>query len=424
MFKRVPLLSHSMLLLLFCVIAQTCIAQEDPDVNGIPGYKGMNVLKGNWRPFNNNSPWNKTIPAGINDHDDSEEIIKDMDPNHRNITLRFTNESNPTLHVVSSRAAKHQYKSSSNIYRFTHFNPQNCWNPDALGNDGNGDDITDEAWPFIPGVTYPEPPPDEHMIIIDKSAGANYTAYEVSNGNANLVGGYAPCSTFNIWNLGYRGYVYYRPPCGSGNPGSSGNQCATCDDYWHVAGGRGAGVPIIGGLIRPKELDNAVGAVLAPGDPNYNPDVASGDGLIHHALAFCYNFNRNGPPLYPLAYRNDGPMAPLLDDETRKYPIEGMLFQLKPSFDESNINNAFGLVIVHTLKTYGMVLVDNGSDNDTMALYLQNMYTPGVETNVHWWEQNYAGLYGSITGIKASDFRVVDTDALYGAGLLWEHVEP
>ena len=45
-FKRASLLSYSMLLLLFCMVAQTCIAQEDPNVAGpsgniITGYKGM-----------------------------------------------------------------------------------------------------------------------------------------------------------------------------------------------------------------------------------------------------------------------------------------------------------------------------------------------------------------------------------------------
>ena len=40
MLKRASLLSCSMLLLLFCVTVQTCVAQEDPDVGGIVGYIG------------------------------------------------------------------------------------------------------------------------------------------------------------------------------------------------------------------------------------------------------------------------------------------------------------------------------------------------------------------------------------------------
>ena len=43
-------------------------------------------------------------------------------------------------------------------------------------------------------------------------------------------------------------------------------------DNWTVAGGRGSGVPIIAGLIRPEEVELAASS--------------AGDGKIHHALAF------------------------------------------------------------------------------------------------------------------------------------------
>ena len=412
MFKRVSLLSYSMLLLLFCMIAQTGVAQEEAEINGIPGYLGMPSLKGNWRPFNNSSPWNTEIPAGVGTHTESRAIIDDMKGrNYPNgITIRFAEDWNPTLHVVNSRASKYRYKSSTNIYRFTHFNLQNFWNPDV-----NGDDITDETWPFIPGVTYPENMADGRMIIVDKSASAKYTAYEVSHGGAYLVGGYAPCSTFNIWGLGSRGIVRDRPVC-TGNL-----QWPDCDDYWPCAGGHGAGTSLIAGLIRPNELLNALDAPLAPTDPNYNPDVPSGDGVIHHALKFSYNFNRCGPPLYPFAYRNDGPMP--ISDTTK--PVEGMLFQLVDTNNsiENSISNPYGKVVVRTLKKYGMVLVDNGSNDYTMALYIQNMYTPGGETNKQWWNRKYPGLYDSITGIKAENFQVVDTGDIYGARLLMDHSE-
>ena len=105
-----------------------------------------------------------------------------------------------------------------------------------------------------------------------------------------------------------------------------------------------------------------------------------------------------------------------------------MLFQLKPTFDESTITNAYGRVIVRTLKKYGMVLVDTGSNPTTMALYLQNMYTPNGQTNKDWWEDQYAvpcfkGMYDSIIGIAAKEFQVVDTMDLYQSRLLWEHID-
>ena len=217
MIKRASLLSRSMLLLLFCVAAQTCIAQEDPDVAGpsgaiITGYKGQLALKDNWRPFNNHSYWNKPIPADAQPHPDSVAIINELTVRNypKEIFLRLGEEWNPTLHVVGSRASKFYYQARSDkvengvivgvrrgrIYRFTHFNLQNCWNPDALD---DNQDVTDGAWPFIPGVTYPAKVDDGLMIVVDKSAGNKFTAYEVSHGHDYLnTDGYAQCTTFNI----------------------------------------------------------------------------------------------------------------------------------------------------------------------------------------------------------------------------------
>ena len=337
MFKRASLLSCSMLLLLFCVATQTCVAQEGPDVNGILGYKGMQALNGNWRPFNNSSPWNTVIPSDALAHSESHSIIEFMGTR----TVRLGEEWNPTLHVVGAQASKYQYRAWSGtrhgkIYRFTHFNNNNWWNPDP-----NGDDITNDPYPYIVGVTYAEDRDDGLMIIVDKSAGNKYTSYEVSHGtsSATLESGYAPCTTFNIWNLGYRGIVTNRPICAKAAQGE------VCDDYWFCAGGHGAGTSLIAGLIRPKELVNAVGAVIATTDPDYNPDVASGDGLIHHALKFAFNFNRCGPPLYPFAYRNDGPIAASYSCEEKSKPVEGMLFQLRADFDESQITNVYAKVV-------------------------------------------------------------------------------
>ncbi len=451
MFKRAALLLPSMLLLLSCMIMQVCIAQEEPDVNGIPGYKGMS-MKGNWRPFNNHSYWNKPIPVDAQTHTDSAAIINELTVRNypKEIFLRLGEEWNPTLHVVGSQASKFYYQSRSDIlengvkvgvrhgriYRFTHFNLQNCWNPDADNIDNQ--DVTDEAWPFIPAVTYPAKVDDGLMIVVDKSAGNKFTSYEVSHGHDYLnTDGYAQCTTFNIWNLGYNGIVTYRPLCSSATSGSSGGggaSCASCDDYWQHAGGHGAGTSLIAGLIRPEELDNALDAPLSPEDPNYNPDVATGDGLIHHALKFSYDQNRKGAPLYPFAYRNDGTMIPTAD-LSRKYPVEGMLFQLMDPNNEieDSISNPYAKVIVRTLKTYGMVLVDNGSNGYSMALYLQNMYTPNndLATNRVWWDSHYQNIYDGLTGpnpynntpkIRASHFRVVDTENLYLSHYLSDHI--
>ncbi len=112
-----------------------------------------------------------------------------------------------------------------------------------------------------------------------------------------------------------------------------------------------------------------------------------------------------------------------------------MLFQLVDPDNaiENSISNPYAKVIVRTLKTYGMVLVDNGSNGYSMALYLQNMYTPNndLATNRVWWDSHYQNIYDGLTGpspynntpkIRASDFRVIDTEAVYLAHYLTDHI--
>ncbi len=113
MLKRASLLLCSMLLLLFCMVVQTCVAQEDPDVGGIAGYKGMS-MKGNWRPFSNNSYWNRKIPENPPVHLESDAIINELKNRNypKEIFLRLGEEWNPTLHVVGSQASKFHYQAT------------------------------------------------------------------------------------------------------------------------------------------------------------------------------------------------------------------------------------------------------------------------------------------------------------------------
>lgn len=112
LFKRAALLSCSMLFLLFCAVAQTCMAQtEEPDVQGISGYKGMAALPRAWRPFNNNSPWNMEISNDAGAHGESGSVIAFMNNSYgyNNRYIRFQKEWNPTLHVVKNLAPGYFY---------------------------------------------------------------------------------------------------------------------------------------------------------------------------------------------------------------------------------------------------------------------------------------------------------------------------
>lgn len=418
--KRIALLSYGLLFLLFSVFSQTTLADSQ-------GYKGMRYLPGWWKPFRgedpavpaNASPWNKRIPANATSHPDSSAIIGDMESH--SVLIRFADDYQATLHVVNSSNSnlpKYPYHAqkdgggNTNVYRYTH--EQNTYNPDVLGND-----ITDLPYPFIPGKTIPEPFPldgDGRMTIVDINT--NY-AYEVSQGKAELdtcgvstvpPGPHVWCSTFNIWDLNGTGTVKYLPPfC---------NTWGTCDPWWQCAGGRGAGVPVIAGMVRPEELYYAVSS--------------EGDGVIHHALSFAYDRNRSTTfdstevrwrkvrALYPFAYRNDG-MYP-----GNKYPIEGMQFQLNPTYpvNTTTIPNQYGRVIARTLQQYGAVLVDNGGGN-SMTLNLQNLKyidpNGSIVDNRTAWEQEFPGFYDSITVLHPVDLCVVNTPETLGAVILYEN---
>lgn len=394
MFKRILLFSQGLLFLLCGMLAQTSIAGD--------GYLGMS-MPGWWRPFAANSPWNTPIPVGAADHPDNGDIIDKMEA--LQVRVRFANDYQSTMHVVgkldptTQQIPKYYYHSydqnhNTNLYRFTH--NENFWNPDA----NEPFDITDAEYPFIPGKTVPENTEDGRMTIIDVTSYPSYYAFEVSHGKKELDTCYpiphAQCTTFNVWDLAGTGTVKNRPIC------EGGLEWPNCDDYWTCAGGRGAGVPVIAGIVRPEELELAV----SPG----------GDGKIHHALSFAYDYNRCGPPLYPFAYRNDG------TNPGNEYPIEGMLFQLKSTFNVSSIQNPYGRVIARTLKTYGAVLVDGGGGN-SMSFNLQNLFTD-TQTNRQVWDEKYPGFYDSIfNNIHPSNFRVVNTLETLSANPLCDHAE-
>lgn len=91
--KRAAFVLSGILFSLFCAVAQTCVlAQEEPDVMGIPGYKGMEALPRAWRPFNNNSFWNTEIPSDAGVHSESGSVIAYMNSsngiNNRYIRLQ------------------------------------------------------------------------------------------------------------------------------------------------------------------------------------------------------------------------------------------------------------------------------------------------------------------------------------------------
>ena len=74
----------------------------------------------------------------------------------------------------------------------------------------------------------------------------------------------------------------------------------------------------------------------------------------------------------------------------------GLRVRLKASFDISHFS-AQTRVILQALKTYGMILADNGS-----PWYISGAYSPS-------WDDS--GLH-NLNQVKGSDFEVVDTSSL------------
>jgi hypothetical protein len=121
-------------------------------------------------------------------------------------------------------------------------------------------------------------------------------------------------------------------------------------DHWDA--GSGATWNLRSDALRPAGWTSAdaAGLPIFPGLARYD-EVAS--GAIHHALRFTVNRTQAGyvSPARHFASSDTNP------DE----PAMGMRFRLKASFDLSPYHGE-ALVILQALKTYGMIVADNGTN--------------------------------------------------------------
>jgi chitodextrinase len=132
------------------------------------------------------------------------------------------------------------------------------------------------------------------------------------------------------------------------NPVAGGTQRQYLDESGWVkgAGDRGASSMVIGGLIRPSELRDAINT----------------GGVIPHALAATVSNSRqmNGFPVLP-SYTSDG------SGVGTSYIPESARIRLNPNFDLSGLP-AWQQAVGRTLKTYGMFVIDNGGGMSIFAL--------------------------------------------------------
>lgn len=330
-----------------------------------------NSLPGHWRPFADFSPWNiplEPVGTGVPENGGARQAMlwRDRDstgtyrsaPIHplndaimatmtRTSNIRFGNSYLPPLWVVYNYDTFEQHF----YYSDKIFDPFDCC---------PRDDISDTPMPIVREM-YDEPTSDGHIIIYDKKYEQFFECSRFDWPNPGEPHG----TTFNIWQNEGDGYGI-----------------ANASQRWQLQGGRGSGVPIIGGLIRPEEIEY---------------------GVIRHALAFTFGDNRkdsSGGQMFisPPAARSDGKLV------GEQYPIEGMRFQLDPDYDISNLNQS-AQVVAQALRDYGAYLVDNGGD---WAFQLQLLGATESSSRAEW-DSRAPGLYTGIQAIPTNQFRVIYT---------------
>jgi len=323
-------------------------------------------LPSSWRPFTNTSPWNTPIPDNATVHSNSTEIMNLITSRVDHIRLAGS-QLTPIWVVNSTNALAVSTNTSpgTNLI-WTYMNSTNLfylWDGDTNG-------VSDDPIPLSSEMNSSS---DGYLCIIDPF---KRLAYEVSDYHG-WTNDTPECGAFHIWNLTENGVGQ--------NPTN-----LTESQNWQAQGIKGSGLCLIGGVLRPEELEGRE---------------------IRHALTFSFGLNRdveNGQiMMVPPACRSDGSYTNNPPDEI--YPIEGMRFQLDPSlgtsdFNEWGITNRRERVFARALQEYGMVLGDTGED---MAIAVQQLGTNATASRAEW-ERLLPEFYNLITNIPTSAFRVID----------------
>jgi hypothetical protein len=153
--------------------------------------------------------------------------------------------------------------------------------------------------------------------------------------------------------------------------------------------GSGAYYSLISNDLRPDTWTSAdaAGLPILPGLARYD-EVAA--GAITHALRFTLSNTRN-EHIWPA--RHDASNKTAL-----QYPPMGQRFRLKASYQIPANFSSQTKVILQALKTYGMILADNGSD-----WYISGAPDPG-------WDDTH--LVNELKQVNGADFEAVDESSL------------
>ena len=301
---------------------------------------------GNAAIYTANSPWAAGIPEAFSESQSSNAGNCPLFPVNNIWNVRI---DNLPVHTRSNDWI-------NNIGRSTGFHMDfgsGTWDGGPIGIPYN---IVNGTTPRVPVIFYypgesdrgPYPIPanplmeygsDHHILIVDNSACKLYELYD-----ASYSGGSWHAGSGAIWDL---------------------NSNALRPDTWTSADA--AGLPILPGLVRYEEIAS---------------------GKIEHAIRFTAS--QTNRYIWPARHlTSNDPNAPQI-------PPMGARFRLKASFDISRYTPQMQ-VILRAMKTYGIILADNGS----------NWYVSGAPDPR--WNNDMLHTLDRLTG---NDFEAVDTSLL------------
>jgi len=302
-------------------------------------YLGMS-LPATFKPFSPSSLWNTPIPASPEIDPDSTQMIANLSATSPYFGADFVKWTTP-VHVIDSTQSR-----KVNVYSIK--GPRS---PDV---DPKANGIIENI-PMPAGI-WPDPEQDGHMVMVDPYA---RKSWEFSRFGMDTNGNYI-ASTISIWDL---------DGVGSSTPFSG--------SYWWARGSNGAGMPWIGGIIRPEE-------------------IAAGE--ISHAILCATPVNRkctaNGQKEQVCipACRTDGWGI------GTAYIPEGTRLQLDPNLDLDALKLSRDTkVVARAMQKYGMIVSDNSSSFKT---YFQNLGTD-------WGAWANSPIPNELWKIPVSSFRVL-----------------
>jgi hypothetical protein len=207
------------------------------------------------------------------------------------------------------------------------------------------------------GPTGPAPPTsrgDSHLLVYDRDANVLYELYNAIRPNETTYpyGGTKPVGVWGAYQVSYWDLK--------------------TNDFRTIGAtsADAAGLPILTGLVRPDEV---------------NPASEGGVGVIDHAIRMTVQKTRD-MFVFPASHEASNLTASNL-------PRMGERFRLKASFVIPTTWSPEAKAIAQAMKTYGMIVADNGSD----------MYFTGTPSTA--WDMDEVL---QVQSIRATDFEVVD----------------